>query len=460
MSKSSSPTIVLKFGGSSQCETGLKLILQKSQEYLSEGNSLVFVISALGKTTNNLYNITRGEYGEYDQIYKNHKDLCEIMGINFDLIEDKFTELAQLIDDFKNLNKILSNYVENFDGSTYNLKLSIISFGEILSSMIVYEYLKQHLDVEFYQAVKLIKNKNNSDSIDKKTLNIKGEFYCDLKELNNLNSLLNKTRVVITQGFIANTSDNKICILTRSGSNTSASLIASSLNAKRLEIWTDVSGLYTCDPRIIPNAKVIPRVNYSVCQEAAAMGSQIIHPFSIKPCEEKSIPIHIKNTFKPFDIGTIITPTIDEDNQVHLISTQSDITIFEITSMDMWEAYGFSYDIFKVFNKHKIDVNIISTSQFTISTTTNEKNKDKLMGLLKKLTEKYTVKMISECVVVSVVANDVKHNEKIQNIHKLIGCVEPIYMIHYGSNNLSLSWVINKNYCTELMNILHTNLIE
>jgi len=453
------PTIVLKFGGSSQCEQGLNVILAKVNEYLEKDYSLIFVISAVGKTTNNLYSIVSGKYEVFDTIYREHKSLSDKMEINFSPIELKLSELKNEIDKLKVVEKILEDCVDNIEDVIYNLKLKIISFGEVLSSMIVYEYLKKYVDVEYYDVTKLIKNKNISGSIDKQTLNMKGEFYCDPDEIKNIKNKIKPKSIIVTQGFIAGTSDNKICILTRSGSNTSASLITSAMDAERLEIWTDVSGLYTSDPRKITNTKVIKHVNYSVCQEAAAMGSQIIHPFSIKPCQEKSIPIHIKNTFKPDDIGTVITETTDTKNEVHLISCQTDVTLFQITSMDMWEGYGFVYDIFKAFNEEKIDVNIITTSQFTISTTTNEKNQIKLNNLVEKLKEKYNVNIVYDCVIVSVVANDVKHNEEIQKVHNLISLKESIYMIHFGANNLSLSYVVNKNYGLELMETLHSNLI-
>jgi aspartate kinase len=453
------PIIVLKFGGSSQCEQGLNVILSKTSEYLDKDYSLIFVISALGKTTNNLYSVVSGDYGVYSTIYREHQHLSHTMKIDFSSIETKLEELKMEIEKLRITRDTLKNDIDNVDDVTYNLRLKIISFGEVLSSMIVYEYIKKYYDVDYYDVTKLIKNKNASTSIDKQTLNMKGEFYCVNESIENIKKIIRPKSVIVTQGFIAGTSDNKICILTRSGSNTSASLLTSALDAERLEIWTDVSGLYTSDPRIISNTKVIKYVNYSVCQEAAAMGSQIIHPFSIKPCQEKSIPIHIKNTFKPDDIGTIITETSNSKNEVHLISQQSDVTIFQITSMDMWEGYGFVYDIFKSFNEEKIDVNIITTSQFTISTTTNEKNQVKLNNLVEKLKEKYIVNVVTDCVIVSVVANDVKHNEQIQKVHNLISTKESIYMIHFGANNLSLSYVVNKNYGLELMETLHSNLI-
>lgn len=444
--------VVMKFGGSSQCLQGTKVIFEKITEYTKQNKKVILVISAVGKTTNDLYSITNNNFDRYDNIYNVHKSYCESINVDFKLIEPFLEELKKDMNDYK--------YKHFLD--TVQLKLKIISWGEILASNIVYQFLvSEGLYAEYLNAHKFIKNTNSSYNIDSDTLNLKGDFYCDKKNLIEL--LSSNFNVYVTQGFVGTTQDNKLCVLTRSGSNTSASLIANSVNAIKLEIFTDVSGLFTADPRIITSAKQIPIIRYDLCQEAAAMGSQIIHPFSIKPCKEKNIPIHIRNTFEPESTGTIIngfTKTTESDI-VHLISIQNNVTIFKVSSLDMSEGYGFVFDIFSVFNDEKIDVNIVTTSQFEISTTTNEKNKTKLNRTLQRLSEKYQVILIEKCSIVSIIADSVIHNKKMQDIHKLIYSNGiKTNMIHYSSNGLTLSYVIPNDYATSLANILHKKLIE
>lgn len=441
--------IVLKFGGSSQCKQGMEVIVNKIKEYKND-HKVILVISAVGKTTNNLYGLTNCEADKYQIIYDVHKKFCENIDVDFSLVEPLLEELK---DDFnKYVNKPFVDITQQ--------KLKIISYGECIASKIVHHYLMNN-DVKniFLNAHLFMKNKHASTEIDVDTLNIKGEFMCDNNILLNL---IKEHDVSVTQGFIANTSDNKYCVLTRSGSNTSASLIASAINAVRLEIWTDVNGLYTADPRKILGAKMIPFIKYNVCQEAAAMGSQIIHPYSIKPCESKHIPIHIRNTFDPLGGGTIINGNNFNDDKynVHLISYQGNVTVFQITSLDMWESYGFVHDIFSVFKDEKIDVNIITTSQFSITTTTNEKSLKKIISVTTELNKKYDVNVIDNCAIVSIIADHVSHNKKIQSIHQLIDELdEPIYVTHYGSNDMTLSYVVNESYAHKLINMLHNNLI-
>jgi aspartate kinase len=200
-----------------------------------------------------------------------------------------------------------------------------------------------------------------------------------------------------------------------------------------------------------------------VCQEAAAMGSQVIHPFSIKPCEEKHIPIYIKNTFSPDEAGTIINGhmTNDEKYNVHLIAQQGNVTVFKIFSPDMWEGYGFVQEIFNVFKEEKIDVNIITTSQFEITTTTNEKSMRKLDRVKEELSKKYKVHVVSGCSIVSVIANNVSHNKAITRIHELVvnEIEEQIYITHFGSNNMTLSYVVDELCANKLASLLHNKLI-
>lgn len=449
--------IVMKFGGSSQCLQGMNVICNKIKEHLSENNKVVLVISAVNKTTNNLYGILNFVDGSYEYIYSVHKELCESIGIDFCEIEHYLNMLKSDMIDYKT--KPFIDIVQ--------IKLKILSWGEILSSKIVFSYLnKNNVDCQYLSAHSFIKNDNVSANIDRDTLNVKGEFYCEKNVLGNM--LENSFNVFVTQGFIATTADNKYCVLTRSGSNTSASLIANAINAKRLEIFTDVSGIYSGDPRKIQNTKIIPRAKYDVCLEASSMGTNLIHPFSIRPCSEKNIPIYIKNTFDQIATGTVITNHVEDnktkydESEIYLISVQDDVTIFKIYSLNMSEGYGFMADIFSVFKEEKIDVGIVTTSQFEITTTTNEKNINKLERTKQKLSEKYQVTIIYNCSTVSIIAENVLHNKKIDTAKRLIlkKKIKPIYMSVPSSNNLTWSFVVDKTKSIQIANILHQLLIE
>lgn len=435
---------VLKFGGSSQCKEGLNVILKKIKEYTEENYKLIFVISAVGKTTNNLYEITKGDKTKYNIIYVEHEKLCKDIGIDF--------AKTQLILD--KLNEDIDKYLyDEFTDQTQQ-KIKIISYGEILSSHIVNDFLRLNsIDSHILNAHLFIKNRSSSEKIDSFTLNIDDEFYCDETML--LNLIKNK-QICVTQGFISLTNDNKYCILTRSGSNTTASLIANAVRANRLEIWTDVNGLYTADPRKIKNARIIPYITYALCQEASVMGSHIIHPYSIKPCEELGIPIHIKNTFNDSGDSTVINccngKVIDD---VHIISYKGNITLFRIESKNMFGRYGFASEIFNIFGENKIDIDIISTSNMEISTTTSEINITKLEKAKELLIERgFNVTMILKCANISIIGNNILNNTLCRSIK-----IDDIYLMQIGSNNLSISYVISENDAGLVMQQLHDSII-
>jgi aspartate kinase len=424
---------------------------RKIEEYKLQGYTVIIVVSAIGKTTNHLYSITKYCNTSYTEVYKTHKKMCNDLNIDFSKIEILLEQLMTDINDLK-----YSHFKD-----IAQQKIKIISMGEILSSTIAYIFLKSVIHVDYLNAHLFIKNTNNSNDIDKHTLVSKGLFYCDT----NIMNLVSSYDAYITQGFISTTYDDNYCIMTRSGSNTTASLIANTIDADRVEIYTDVYGLYSGNPKTITNAKLIENITYDVCLEASSMGANLIHPFSIKPCQDKNIPIYIKSTFEPDKQGTIISNNFSHESnseKIYLISVQNNISIFTIYSIDMSDGFGFMADIFEVFRDQKIDVNIVITSQFEITTTTNEISTEKLRKLESILSNNYNVSVKDNCSIVSIVAENTIHNSKIDACkkHILENEIYPIWISAPSSNRLTWSYVVPTILASKLENILHTNLIE
>jgi diaminopimelate decarboxylase/aspartate kinase len=451
--------ITLKFGGSSMCADGFHTIL----EQLEKNNHLniFLVVSAIKNTTNNLFKITNYEKNTYDDIVKDHYTIMDTLQLKSKMLDDTF---AQLKDD-------IVAFTSNHETDFVQHKIKIISYGEILSSIMLYEFLKtKNIKVKFINARTVIKAKNNSTDIDSHNLNIKGAFYCDSKKM--LFMMEENINVYLTQGYIASTNNEKYCILSRSGSDTTAALIASAMNSVKLEIWTDVCGMYTADPRFISDAKLIEFIDYDVCQEISACGSYVLHPYCVKPCQEKNVPILVKNTFFPNEqkctvVGNIkdpnmweIIPSTDK-NQIYAVSIKKGVSVFKVESMDMWEGDGFVSDIFSVFAKYNTGVDIITTSQFSITTTTAEKSKQKIQNVHKQLLEKYDAVLIEKCSVISVTADNVINNQKIHKMMNLINNFgdKNIYIKHYSSNNLTLSIVVDDKIAIDLTKLLHHHLI-
>ena len=446
--------IVLKFGGSSMCERGYRTMLQQIKEKELEGYKTIVVVSAIGKTTNKLYKITQYEgKGMFDSIYNSHMALAMEMNVDFNELEKCLRELNTEIELFKR--DPSQNLVEQ--------RIKILSYGEILSSIFLHNFLKSRgVKNNMINARAFIKADHNHTDIDPYNLSMKGEFKCRSDRL--LHLMDSEELIYVTQGFVASTADCHPCILSRSGSDTSASLIASGLEADRVEIWTDVNGLYTADPNTIPEALLIKEINYDIAQEISASGSQVIHPFCSIPCEEKNVPIWIRNTFDPYNKNFSVingNHTADPDI-IYSISSQKGITVFNIETHDMWSNHGFVSDIFKVFNAHSVDVNIITTSQISVSTTTDEVSEEKKKLVYNELKKKYShVSIHDNCNIVAIIGNDVQRNLRLTKCSEIITSIgiEHLHIKHESSNKLNLSFVVDDVIAKKLVKAFHREFI-
>mgnify|MGYP002847871693 CR=1 FL=1 len=424
--------VVLKFGGSSITKLGFNSIIKRINQIIkNENKNIVLVLSAIKNTTNFLLNDKKKE----------------ALNLNLDLANEL------------NLNEEIKVKLKNVVNNPKKNKRELVSIGEILSTNILFEYLKKNqnnYDIDLLDSREFIKAlseyENDND------LYLSSEYYAD-EDI--FKKLISDKRVYICQGFIASTlKKNYTCLIGRGGSDTSASLIANMLDAERLEIWTDVDGMYTADPNKIKKSKIINEIGYDEAQELAAMGAKVLHPYCIIPCKNKGIPMYIKNTYNfNSKSNTKIYNKIKTNKEIYAITDQNNITVFNIESINMWNNYGFVYDIFEKFSNLGIDVNIITTSQFTISTTTDCKNIKLLNKVLELLEKNYKVHMISDCSIISIVGDSIKNQEGIYEAMNIIKKYD-IHIIHHSANDLTISYVVNNYDSSEILNKLHQNLIS
>jgi aspartate kinase len=417
--------IVYKLGGTSQCKIGYDRLINQLKDNLKINNKSFVILSAISGVTNNLVKFTETKNMTYiEKVLELNYNLIEKLGLNKQLkllfiIENKFLTLC-------------NTFIKSFDMTDIYEKSEIIGYGEIFSTNIFYQYLIKNLSEEDIFLIKLF---NSYDFIKSKKeiyqCNSTTEFYSIMpNEISDIN---------IFQGFIGSTPSCKKVLLGRGGSDTTGALIANTLNAQMYEVWTDVDGIYTADPRIF-SADLIPKIDYELIQELASMGAKVMHPLSIKPCADKNIPIYVKNTFNHETIGTQITNISESEIYTKYIlfyAIQKNETVFKIKSLDMWNSFGFLNDIFRKFSENKIDVNIVTTSQFSVSATTNEQNKYKLLELKQILLERYDVEMIVNCTVLSVVTRNIRNllsNTKFNEINAEI--------IHISDNNMTINFVL------------------
>ena len=401
---------IYKFGGTSITKTGFDLI--KHIIETRDTKNIVIVLSAMNTVTNRLISLTENYCEEkYQAITNKYSNLAKNLGLN------QF-KLTILVNEYSKLKHLFLNSGDN------NLK---IAYGEILSTLI----LSLYIDYPVIDSRLIIKKLNNG-------------FICDLDIFFKYTGEL---KVIIMQGFIASDKEGKTVLLSRGGSDTTATLIGNALDSKKVFIYTDVDGVLSSDPRLVKNAKLINTINYNIAQELASCGANILHPYSIQLAKDKNIELHVKNTYNSGSEGTIINNKLSKDM---VITNESMVTIFHIKTVNMWNNYGFIYDIFKDFADLGVIVTIITTSQFVVSCTTQCNNIEILEKLKSKLLTKYEVQMIIDSNIISVVGNSIAFDTLFQIVKRY-----HIHITHFSSSNLSISFIVEKDIYKLLMNDIH-----
>lgn len=418
-------TNVYKLGGTSQCKIGYDKIIELLRN--SEFKSYI-VLSAVSGVTNNLVKfIETKDFQFIKHAIKLNEKLLSDLGMEY----MEYTEYMEFVQLFFELESLSKKYSESHNISDIYVKSEIIGFGERMSTYIFHKYLKlKGINSRLLNSYDYIYSKKEIYQCN--VNNIQTEFYCN----ENIKENFIEEKIFILQGFIASTPSKKPILLGRGGSDTTGALISKTLRAKTYEVWTDVDGIYTGDPRIFSESFLIKQIDYDLCQELSAMGAKVMHPLSIKPCADVNIPIIVKNTFTDSK-GTIIS---DQQTNETFYALQKSQTVFKIKSIDMWNSYGFITDIFRRFSENRIDINIVTTSQFSISATTSELDLYKLKEINDILKERYEVEMITNCTILSIVRRDIK-----DIIHKFNFKLIETEIIHISDNNMTLNLVI-KNF--------------
>ncbi|AIJ05648.1 aspartate kinase [Methanocaldococcus bathoardescens] len=345
----------------------------------------------------------------------------------------------------------------------------ILSFGERLSSPILSGAIRdlgeKSIALEGGEAG--IITDNNFGSARVKRLEVKERLMPLLKE----------GIIPVVTGFIGTTEEGYITTLGRGGSDYSAALIGYGLDANIIEIWTDVCGVYTTDPRLVPTARRIPKLSYIEAMELAYFGAKVLHPRTIEPAMEKGIPILVKNTFEPENEGTLITNDMEmSDSIVKAISTIKNVALINIFGAGMVGVSGTAARIFKALGEEDVNVILISqgSSETNISLVVSEEDVDKALNALKREFGDFgkksflnnnlirDVSVDRDVCVVSVVGAGMKGAKGIAG--KIFTVVSEsganIKMIAQGSSEVNISFVIDEKDLLNCVRKLHEKFIE
>jgi diaminopimelate decarboxylase/aspartate kinase len=271
--------------------------------------------------------------------------------------------------------------------------------------------------------------------------------------------------VVITQGFIARDSEGNTCLLGRGGSDTSAAYLGAKLRAKQIEIWTDVPGMFSANPRATPSARLIRALHYDEAQEIATSGAKVLHPRCLLPARQYQIPLYVYATQTPDLEGTLITgEAVQGAGQVKAICNRKGITLISLDSPGMWHQVGFMADAFAVFKEHGMSVDLVSTSEtnVTVSLDPAANTLDgELLGKLKNdLSKLCGVQVIGPCASVSLVGRNIR-----AILHKLGDAFalfeeQKVYLLSQAANDLNFTFVVDENQGDRLVEQLHELLIR
>jgi diaminopimelate decarboxylase/aspartate kinase len=451
------PWLVLKFGGTSvrdrSCWDRIIAILQQK---LALGVRLFLVLSAPRGVSDALSRIASGA-GDHDVDVRLLQDIYQNLVIDLGLASS--VDVAALLAPMHASISALGH--ENYSSKS---QAEVMAYGELLLTKVAHAYLEQQGLPTLYLDARIFLQ-SDIDTASNAAQYLKS--YCAYLPDSVLQNYLaqHPTQIIVTQGFIAANPAGHTVLLGRGGSDTSAAYFAAKLQAEVCEIWTDVAGIYTANPNVIPEARLLPKLDYEEAQEIALMGGKVLHPESLAPVREYNIPMHIKSSYQPELDGTIITNDISyKATSKKSIISKKGVVLIEMTAFAMWKQAGFLARIFALFQKYDVSVDLISTSEMNVTVTLDEQqqhcNPELLQRLLVELQGVCRAQLITSCASISLIGRNMR-----SMLHKLAGVFNiisehQVYLISQAANDLNFSFVVDERLADRLVQKLHNLLLE
>jgi aspartate kinase len=257
-------------------------------------------------------------------------------------------------------------------------------------------------------------------------------------------------------GYIGSTLSGVTTTLGRGGSDYSAAIAGAALNADEIQIWTDVDGMMTADPRIVPGAWKVKEISFDEASELAYFGAKVLHPLTVLPAVEKNIPVYILNSKKPGGTGTRITREATPcKNLIKSIAGKRGITIVTVSSSRMLMAHGFLRALFEVFDRHHTSVDMVATSEVSVSLTLD--NVSSLNAIVEELKQLGDVQVSPETVLICLVGNNLKYTPGVAR--RAFGSIADIniLMVSHGASNINFSFLVDEKDANATIQNLHAD---
>lgn len=452
--------LVLKFGGTSvSTAANWHNIAQVLRARMSEGFRPLVVHSALSGITDGLESLlsaamTGGHEPVLQHIESAHRRLATELGVSPNAQFESLTRELRALAVQAAEHRIIEDA----------LRARIMAMGELLATSLGVEFLNaQGIATSWVDARQVLRADDRHNATHTSSLlSATCDFAPDITLQSAWASL---DRVVLTQGFIAANAAGDTVLLGRGGSDTSAAYFAAKLNAARLEIWTDVPGLFSANPRAVPTARLLRQLHYDEAQEIASNGARVLHPRCILPVRQYQIPLHVYATQAPGLEGTVVSANVaDSAAQVKAIAIKKGITLVSMESPGMWHQVGFLADAFQVFKQHGLSVDLVSTSETNVTVsldpTANTLNGAALSSLTAALGALCRVEILGPCASLSLLGQNIRGI-----LHEMGSAFElfqdqKIYLVTQAANDLNFTFVIDESQGDRLVQQLHERLIQ
>ena len=445
--------VVAKFGGTSVAD--FDAMNRSADVVLSDASVRVVVLSASAGVTNLLVALAEG-LEPPERLAK----LDAIRAIQYAVL-DRLSHPAVIRDE---INRLLDNLATLAQAAATEpstaLTDDLVSHGELMSTLLFVEILRErNVQAQWFDVRKVMRT---SDRF--------GRAEPDVAALAELSAQQLAPRLdeglVITQGFIGSESKGRTTTLGRGGSDYTAALLGEALHATRVDIWTDVPGIYTTDPRVVPAAKRIDEIAFEEAAELATFGAKVLHPATLLPAVRSDIPVFVGSSKDPKAGGTLVCNETTNPPLFRALALRRKQTLLTLHSLNMLHSRGFLAEVFGILARHNISVDLITTSEvsvaLTLDTTGSTSTGDTLLtqSLLMELSALCRVEVEENLALVAIIGNDLS---KACGVGKeVFGVLDPfnIRMICYGASSHNLCFLVPGAEAEQVVQKLHHNLFE
>ena len=445
---------IAKFGGTSVA--GLEAMTSSYKIVTANPNTRVVVISACSGVTNMLVELASGSCSDdrigelMDTLRSTHLGIIE----GFADCEDVRARLEGCLKNIRELTRMAAM------GRDDVLTDRIVSHGELMSTLIFTALFNHYGTKARWFDVRTVMRTDSTFGCARPLFEVLGNL-CAQKLL----PLLDSGEIVITQGFIGANNEGQTTTLGRGGSDYSAALLGEALNAATISIWTDVPGVYTTDPRLVPNARPIPELTYLEAAEMATFGAKILHPSTLIPAVRRGIPVFVGSSREPGRGGTWVRPDTQSHPAFRAVALRKNQTLIVLASPRMIGASGFLASVFSVFAKYRKSVDLVSTSEASIAITldagTNTSGREGVPPeLLTELRRFCHVKVETGLSLVAIIGNQLSSlpgvtTRAFDSINRFA-----VRMICYGASSHNLCFLLRESDAAEALAEIHHHLLE